>query len=87
MSGPVKPYLEGSPMSDAAAEPQLHTVDIEADLNAAIEACGGDIRAALRATLIANAFLDAEVERLSGAASAGFARGRIRRRPEAKTAG
>src|SRR5438034_21216 len=35
----------------------------------------------LRATLIANSFLESEIERLSEAMSAGFARGKIRRRP------
>ncbi len=53
---------------------------IETEVDDAIALCGGDIRAALRTTLIANAFLEAEVERLSEAVSAGFARGRIRRR-------
>jgi hypothetical protein len=44
---------------------------------------GGDVRAALRATLVANAYLDAEIERLTEAVSTGFARGRMR---EAATA-
>jgi len=41
---------------------------------------GGDVRTALRTTLIANAFLQAEVDLLAGAVSPGFARGRIHRR-------
>jgi hypothetical protein len=53
---------------------------LEAEVDEAISLCCRDIRAALRATLIANAFLEAEVERLSEAVSAGFTRGRIRRR-------
>jgi hypothetical protein len=51
----------------------------EAEVDEAIAACGGDVRAALRATLIANAYLEAEIERLSEAISTGFARGRIRK--------
>jgi hypothetical protein len=51
---------------------------LEADVQEALEICGGDALAALRTTLIANAFLEAEVERLSAQVSAGFARGRVR---------
>jgi hypothetical protein len=56
---------------------------LEAEIDEVIALCAGDVRAALRATLIANAFLQAEVERLSEAVSSGFARGRIRRRSAA----
>jgi hypothetical protein len=47
----------------------------------AIDLCGGDARAPLHATLIANAFLQSEVERLVATVSTGFARGQVRRRP------
>ena len=40
------------------------------------------MRAALRATLIANAYLEAEIERLTEAISTGFARGRMRKAPQ-----
>jgi len=50
---------------------------LEAEVDEAIATCGGDVRAALRATLIANAYLDAEVEQLTEAMSTGFARGRM----------
>ncbi len=59
---------------------------LEAEVQQAIDLCGGDIRAALRVTLIANSFLETEVERLSAAVSTGFSRGRIRRRPKAESA-
>ena len=39
--------------------------------------CGGDAIAALRITLIADAFLEAEIDRLSAAVSSGFARGKV----------
>jgi hypothetical protein len=44
----------------------------------------GDAIAALRITLIANAFLEAEVDRLSAAVSSGFARGKVRKAPTLK---
>ena len=52
---------------------------LEAEVDDAIATCGGDVRAALRATLIANAYLEAEIERLTAAVSSGFARGRMRK--------
>ena len=67
-------------MSDAAIEPAeiVAAEAIEAEVEEAIGLCGGDVRAALRATLVANAFLESEVERLGAQVSAGFARGRHR---------
>jgi hypothetical protein len=50
------------------------TALVEAEVAEAIASCGGDVRAALRATLIANAYLEAEIERLTEAISTGFAR-------------
>ena len=55
---------------------------LEAEVDEAIATCGGDVRAALRATLIANAYLEAEIERLTKAISTGFTRGRMRKTPE-----
>jgi len=55
---------------------------LDAEVDDAIALCGGDVRAALRATLIANAYLEAEVERLTEAISTGFARGRMPRPPQ-----
>ena len=46
----------------------------------------GDAIAALRITLIANAFLETEVDRLSAAVSSGFARGKVRKAPTSKKA-
>jgi HAMP domain-containing protein len=64
-----------APISDSA-----ETAALEADTDAAIEACGGDPRAAVRALLVANRYLENEVDRLSEAVSA-FTRGRLRRPP------
>jgi len=56
------------------------TTPLEIEVQEAIDLCGGDARAALRATLIAKAFLQSEVERLVATVSTGFARGQVRRR-------
>ena len=55
---------------------------LEAEVEEAIATCGGDVRAALRASLIANVYLEAEIERLTEAISTGFARGRMRKPPQ-----
>ena len=51
--------------------------ELERDVDQAIALCGGDMRAALRAMLLANAFLAAEIERLTRAVSIGFTRGKM----------
>ena len=53
---------------------------LESEVEEAIALCCGDVRNALRTTLIANAFLEAEIDRLNAQISTGFARRRIRRR-------
>ena len=58
---------------------------VEADVAEGIATSGGDVRAVLRATLIANAYLEAEIERLTQAISTGFARGRMRKAPQRVT--
>jgi hypothetical protein len=55
---------------------------LETAADKAIRICGGDVRAALRATLVAISFLEDEVERLTEAISTGFARGCIRKPPK-----
>jgi hypothetical protein len=52
---------------------------LEGEVEEALAICGGDALAALRISLVANAFLEAEVDRLSAAVSTGFARGKVRR--------
>ena len=56
---------------------------IEDEVQEALAICGGDAIAALRIRLIANAFLEAEIDRLSAAVSSGFA-ARLERRPRPK---
>ena len=57
---------------------------LDAEVQEAITLCGGDVMQALRIALIANAFLEAEIDRLDGQVSVGFARGRVRKSPVAK---
>jgi hypothetical protein len=64
-----EPSIERAP--DAAAL-------LEAEVDEAIATCNGDVRAAL----IANKYLEGEVERLTKAMSTGFARGRMRKPPQ-----
>jgi hypothetical protein len=60
------------------AELKTETPDpVESAVDEAISICDGDIRAALRASLVANSFLTAEVERLANAVSFGFTRGKL----------
>ena len=60
------------------AEPASDAPDsLEAAVGQAIAISDGDVRAALRAALVANSFLMEEVERLTRAVSFGFARGKI----------
>ena len=46
--------------------------DLEASIQAVIAACDGDALAAARALLVANCYLEAEVERLEKAVSRGY---------------
>jgi hypothetical protein len=70
----------------AAAASAIEEPDIEGEVEQAISLCGGDAVAALRVTLIANAFLTGEVERLTEQISSGLHRGRLRKAPKKKGA-
>jgi hypothetical protein len=67
------------------SEPALTAPEVDpaatfdGEVESAIALCGGDVRAALRATLIANSYLQGEVDRLEASASPGFARRRRQR--------
>ncbi len=52
---------------------------LEGDVQEALKICGGDAIAALRITLIANAFLEAQIDELKEQISAGYARGTTRK--------
>jgi hypothetical protein len=48
---------------------------LDAAVDAAIAACGGDAHSAVRALIVANNYLEAEVQRLAEAVSSAFTRG------------
>jgi len=62
-------------------EAERETDAVERDLEAAVEeaiaACAGDLRAAVRALLVANDFLFDEMCRFKSQCSTGFSRGKL----------
>jgi hypothetical protein len=50
---------------------------LEAAVDQAISACGGDVRATIRALIVANEYLESEVSELMRAVSHAYARGRF----------
>jgi hypothetical protein len=65
----------------AAKELPPTAPDIDAEADLAIMICDGDVRAALKASLVANAFLEQEVERMRQMQSAGYGAARCARCP------
>ena len=62
-----------------APNPQSDVDQLEAAADQAIAACGGDAREAVKVLIVANHFLDAELEKLRAAVSSRlFARNVIR---------
>ena len=57
-----------------ASERHSQSDDLERGTEMAIEACGGDARAAVRALLLANAFLEFELALAMRTISSGYAR-------------
>jgi hypothetical protein len=57
-------------MEKASEQPED---DLEAAVDAAIDACDGDLRATVRALVVANRFLHARVQRLQSLCSSGYA--------------
>jgi hypothetical protein len=52
-------------------------VELETTVDQAISACGGDMRATIRALIVANEYLESEVAELMKAVSHAYARGRF----------
>lgn len=57
------------------SRPPPDDLDVAADQ--AIAACGGDAREAVKALIVANGFLGAQVEELRASVSAGYLRGQF----------
>jgi len=51
---------------------------LENEVQEALNICGGDAMKALRITLIANAFLEAQIDELKAEVSSGYSRGRVK---------
>ena len=62
----------------AAPNPEADADRLEAAADQAIDACGGDVRAALKAMIVANEFLEVEVCNLMQAVSHAYVRGRFK---------
>jgi hypothetical protein len=63
-----------------SSEPHLREEDaseLDAAIDQAIAACEGDLRATIGALIVANSFLETEVEELKKAVSHAFVRGRF----------
>jgi hypothetical protein len=69
-SGPIMPH-------SSVPEPQNEADRLEVAADEAIAVCGGDVRAALKALIVANEFLESEVSELMKAVSRAYARGRF----------
>jgi hypothetical protein len=63
-------------MSAVPETPASDDDGLEAAADQAIAACGGDARETVKALIVANAFLDAQVAELRAAVSTGYSRGR-----------
>jgi hypothetical protein len=61
-----------------APNPQADVDRLEAATDEAIAACGGDVRNALKALIVANEFLETEVCELMQAVSHAYVRGRFK---------
>jgi hypothetical protein len=61
--------------ADHQSQPRSEADRLEAATDEAIAACGGDARDAVKALIVANEFLEAQVEELRADVSKGYARG------------
>ena len=68
----------------AAPETSSNVADLDVAADQAIAACGGDAREAVKALLVANDFLEIQLDELRRKVSTGYARGRLSRARERK---
>jgi len=61
----------------SAPDPQSDVDQLEAAADQAIAACGGNAREAIKALIVANQFLETDLEKLKAAVSMGYARGKL----------
>jgi len=60
-------------------------VSIDDDIRQVLEICKGDLKAALRMVLVANAYYEEEIARLKQEASTGYGRGMVRKPAKKQT--
>ena len=75
----VPPVVAREPLAMSANPNHVSADDseLEAAVDETIAACDGDLRATIRALIIANNFLESEVSELMKAVSHAYARGRF----------
>jgi hypothetical protein len=56
---------------------QSDTDQLEAAADQALAICGGDARETIKALIVANHFLETELEKLRASVSTGYARGKL----------
>jgi hypothetical protein len=64
-------------MSSGSQPNTQDTDELEAAVDQAIAACGGDMRSTIRALIVANEYLESEVSELMKAVSHAYVRGRF----------
>ncbi|TWA89402.1 hypothetical protein [Bradyrhizobium stylosanthis] len=57
--------------------PQGNEDALEASVDQALDACGGDVRATIKALIVANQYLESEVAELMKSVSHAYTRGRF----------
>ncbi|MEK9285300.1 hypothetical protein MTR72_37800 [Bradyrhizobium sp. ISRA442] len=62
----------------SVSKPNEQDVELDAAVEQAIAVCDGDMRAAIRALIVANNFLESEISELKKAVSHAYTRGRFR---------
>jgi hypothetical protein len=62
----------------SVSQPNEQDDGLEAAVEQAIAVCDGDMRAAIRALIVANNFLESEISELKKAVSHAYTRGRFR---------
>jgi hypothetical protein len=63
--------------TDPQSQPPSEPDRLEVATDQAIAACGGNVRNAIKALIVANEFLEEEVKQLQAAVSNGYARGKF----------
>jgi hypothetical protein len=74
---PASNLADGFSRMSSAPNPQSDADQLEAAADQAIAACGGDVREAVKALIVANHFLESDLEKLRAAVSTGYARGKL----------